>query len=145
MYLACISQERAKQPSKKPPKPPDDERRIIFDLIESTFFGNFMTMVVVANIMTMTAAYHRMEENESFFDFYNQALNAFNMVYYAECLLKLIGLGPSQYFDQGWNRFDFALVALTLLDQLGLLALLPVSPNVLRVARIAPRIMRLMY
>ena len=34
-----------------------------------------------------------------------------------QCILKLIGLGPRNYFDDRWCRFDFFLVCASLLDQ----------------------------
>merc|ERR1719352_959983 len=40
----------------------------------------------------------------------------FLVIYIIEMTLKLLGLGPAQYFKDNWNRFDFTLVVLSLID-----------------------------
>ena len=55
-------------------------------------------------------------------------------------------LGAAQYFGDGWCRFDFFLVCISLLDQIAheaLAAVLPVPPFLLRVMRLV-RILRLL-
>ena len=55
-------------------------------------------------------------------------------------------LGAAQYFGDGWCRFDFFLVCVSLLDQIAheaLAAVLPVPPFLLRVMRLV-RILRLL-
>ena len=36
----------------------------------------------------------------------------FVAIFTIEAIMKLIGLGPPQYFRRGWNQFDFTLVFL---------------------------------
>jgi len=40
----------------------------------------------------------------------------FTGIFIAECLIKLVGLGPKGYFHSGWNRFDFFVVMASILD-----------------------------
>ena len=51
---------------------------------------------------------------------YIQVLDTFNIVFVAiftmEAVLKLIGLGPTFYFYIDWNKFDFAVVILSLVS-----------------------------
>ena len=58
----------------------------------------------------------------------------------AEAAVKLLGFGPSHYFDEPWHVFDFAVVSLTLGEwALDLLALaLPggANPTLVRVVRV---------
>lgn len=35
-------------------------------------------------------------------------------VFVAEAVLKIIGLGPTDYFRDNWNKFDFFLVVISL-------------------------------
>jgi len=72
---------------------------------------------------------------------------AFTTTYLVEAVIKLIGLGPKQYFQDNWNTFDCILVVLSLFDlTLGLVALaedgqpssseLPVPAPLIRVLRL---------
>ena len=90
--------------------------------------------------------YWGIEQDAVNFGYYTQAMQTFGNIYYAECVLKLTGLGPSNYFGDGWCRFDFFLVSTSLLDQFAaeLLAnVLPLPPMLLRVLRIL-RILRIL-
>ena len=49
-------------------------------------------------------------------DFLFVANIIFTTVYIIEMILKMIGFGPRQYFQDGWNSFDFTLVMLSILD-----------------------------
>ena len=77
---------------------------------------------------------------------YNQVMLAFSYIYYVECVLKLSALGLDGYFGDGWCRFDFFLVCMSLLDQFAtdfLAQYLPLPPMLLRVLRIF-RILRIL-
>ena len=77
---------------------------------------------------------------------YNQVMLAFSYIYYVECVLKLSALGLDGYFGDGWCRFDFFLVCMSLLDQFAtdfLARYLPLPPMLLRVMRIF-RILRIL-
>lgn len=50
-------------------------------------------------------------DNPDDFDYADNILSYF---YIAECIIKIIGLGFSKYFDDGWNIFDFTMVILSL-------------------------------
>ena len=102
--------------------------------------------VIIANVGVMACDYWGIENDESNHLFYTQALFVFGNIYYCEATLKLIGLGPSGYFGDGWCRFDFFLVTTSLLDQFAselLASVLPIPPMVLRVLRVL-RILRIL-
>ncbi len=35
-------------------------------------------------------------------------------IFVAEAVIKIIGLGPNDYFKNNWNKFDFILVVISL-------------------------------
>ena len=130
-----------------PPTPPSNPtRRACFALVNSTTFDMGMTLTILVNVLLMTVDYHGIEEDVAVHRFYVTAMTSFTIVYYIECTLKLLGLGVRGYFSSNWNRFDFSLVCVSLLDQFAaelLTAILPVPPMLLRVVRIA-RVMRIL-
>ena len=97
----------------------------------------------------MACDYWGIENHEGHLHAYNSAMDLFSLVYYVECILKLIGLAPDGYFGDGWNRFDFTLVCTSLVDQFAtelLARYLPLPPMLLRVLRVfrVLRIVRLL-
>ena len=63
----------------------------------------------------------------------------FALLFAAECLFKLIGIGPRQYFSLAWNKFDFILVCFSFV---GLIFDVGQLGSLLRIVRVA-RIFRL--
>merc|ERR1711871_153761 len=59
----------------------------------------------------------------------------FGIIFTIEAIIKLIGLGVSQYFAENWNRFDFTLVLLSWLGQIVKIGSFASLFRVLRVAR----------
>ena len=93
------------------------------------------------NVFSMALDYHRIDKDEPFNTYYGNFMMFFTYFYYCECVLKLTGLGPANYFGDGWCRFDFFLVVTGFLDQFFaelLRAYLPIPPMVLRCATFAP-------
>ena len=71
-------------------------------------------------------------------------MNVFVNIYYIECILKLIGLGPAAYFGDGWCRFDFFLVCTAVVDEfVSVESAVPIPPYLLRVMRVV-RILRIL-
>ncbi len=74
------------------------------------------------------------------------ALKATNLVVQALFVLEMIvrvaahGRRPWQFFANGWNAFDFAVVALSLLPAAGSLAAVGRLARILRVARLVSRL-----
>ena len=142
------SAHRAKlAPSVLPPTPPaGGARRAFFVLVNSQTFDLAMTSVIVLNTLLMAVEYHRIQDDAQVYRVYRALMQLFTDIYYVEATLKLLGLGCGGYFQSNWNRFDFFLVVVSLLDQFAselLVRILPVPPMLLRVIRIA-RIMRIL-
>merc|ERR1711871_225410 len=114
-------------------------RRKVFEILESKAFELFIMGCIVVNVIVMAA---RVYDASSA---HNDALDALNYVFIVifavEAAVKIFGLGPAEYFARGWCRFDFTLVALSILlmKQVGLvgggLQQYATLARVLRVAR----------
>ena len=145
-WAAAIHASIGKTPTRAIKLPQHPLRRAVFRLIKSAAFDGFITFVIIANIGVMACDYWGIEQNAAHLTSYDQAMSAFSLVYYVECILKLIGLAPDGYFADGWNRFDFTLVCTSLVDQFAtelLAQYLPLPPMLLRVLRVF-RILRIL-
>ena len=92
-------------------------RRLAFNIITWPPFDTFIIGVIIANVGVMACDYWGIEQDVATYAQYNGAMRAFGNIYYAECVLKLLGLGLATYFGDNWCRFDFLLVCTSLLDQ----------------------------
>ena len=77
-------------------------------------------------------------------EFYLKFLHTCNLTFVAiftlEAILKLIGQGPSYYFWEDWNKFDFAIVVVSLLSESPFLG--DVNLTAFRIIRVA-RLLRM--
>jgi hypothetical protein len=133
-------------PSKASRPPNGWWRRRIHGLVTSHPFEMGIMGVIGLNIGVMACDYYGIEAHGEQYAAYTRALDFFAIIYYAECVLKLAGLGVSAYFSDDWCRFDFFLVCMSLLDQFAtelLAAILPLPPYLLRAIRVF-RILRIL-
>ncbi|XP_028134019.1 sodium channel protein para [Diabrotica virgifera virgifera] len=83
---------------------------IVFD----PFVELFITLCIVVNTLFMALDHHDMDRN------LEKALKSGNYFFTAtfmiEATMKLIAMSPKYYFQEGWNIFDFIIVALSLLE-----------------------------
>ncbi|KAF2902697.1 hypothetical protein ILUMI_03476 [Ignelater luminosus] len=83
---------------------------IVFD----PFVELFITLCIVVNTLFMALDHHNMDKN------LEKALKSGNYFFTAtfgiEASLKLIAMSPKNYFQEGWNIFDFIIVVLSLLE-----------------------------
>ena len=98
-------------------RPAGAVRRACFALVTSRPFDFFITGVVVANIGAMACDYFGIQQDVRTYYYYSLLMSAFSYTYYCEAALKITGLGPVAYFRDGWCRFDFFLVVVSVLDQ----------------------------
>ena len=137
------SQEHTPSKTLAPPK--NGVRRLVFTVVQSRPFEYCIICVILLNVLEMACDYYGIEHHPLHYALFVGANLFFSWVYYIEAALKLVGLGPRQYFGDSWCRFDFVLVCISLLDQYAgaLLMLLPLPPTTLRVFRIF-RILRVL-
>ena len=96
----------------RPPK--GTWRYYIREFCDSNFLDNFIMIVIVLNMIIMAIGF------ENCPPLYEEILTILNYIFtgifIAECIIKLIGLGPVAYFHTGWNKFDFFVVCASILD-----------------------------
>ncbi|GJQ68184.1 para [Trypoxylus dichotomus] len=83
---------------------------IVFD----PFVELFITLCIVVNTLFMALDHHDMNKD------LEKALKSGNYFFTAtfmiEATMKLVAMSPKYYFQEGWNIFDFIIVALSLLE-----------------------------
>ncbi|CAH0687848.1 unnamed protein product [Spodoptera exigua] len=83
-------------------------------LVFDPFVELFITLCIVVNTLFMALDHHDMDKDME------RALKSGNYFFTAtfgiEAMLKLVAMSPKFYFQEGWNIFDFIIVALSLLE-----------------------------
>lgn len=91
-------------------EPTDPVRIKFFNLVKMKKFEYTITFFILLNTVFMTLKYHNMNHYLKLISFY--ANYVFALVFNAEMILKLIGMG-STYFQDSWNKFDCFIVIAT--------------------------------
>ncbi|XP_066584602.1 sodium channel protein para isoform X5 [Prorops nasuta] len=83
-------------------------------LVFDPFVELFITLCIVVNTFFMALDHHDMDKD------IERVLKSGNYFFTAtfgiEATMKLIAMSPKYYFQEGWNIFDFIIVALSLLE-----------------------------
>jgi len=110
--------------------------KLFFSLVTSTKFEYAVTAIIFINIIFMTLEYDGM--STIFSSVLTYANIVFTFIFTMEAALKLIGLGPLQYFTNGWNLFDFFVVILSIFGIVmsSVDAGIGLNPTILRVFRV---------
>ena len=83
-------------------------------LVTSVAFNFFIFVLILLN--TLTLALYRFDQSyqkELLLSYCNEF---FTWAFFAEMILKLIGLGPKNYVKDGYNQFDAVVVIVSLID-----------------------------
>lgn len=91
--------------------PPLGWRGKMFNLVKHSIFENTITLFIGLNTLVMAIRHDGMPKNMSVTLEYMNYVFAF--IFNAEMIMKLIGLGYKQYFDDSWNVFDAFVVIAT--------------------------------
>ncbi|XP_065366017.1 sodium channel protein para isoform X8 [Calliphora vicina] len=83
---------------------------IVFD----PFVELFITLCIVVNTMFMAMDHHNM--NTELEKVLKSGNYFFTATFAIEATMKLMAMSPKYYFQEGWNIFDFIIVALSLLE-----------------------------
>lgn len=95
-------------------KPENRFRLKCYEIANSEKFDIFITLNILLNTIVMCLdKYPASELYLSVLDYCNLA---FVIIFTIEAIIKLIGYGPTYYFYLDWNKFDFAVVILSLLS-----------------------------
>ena len=89
-------------------------KSILREFVDSEIFENFIIIVIILNMILMCISYDGCSEKLTNF------LRSFNYlficIFIIECLLKLFAYGIKPYFHISWNKFDFILVIISIID-----------------------------
>lgn len=140
-WVKAQKQMIAMRPLRTPEEPPQLWRLFVFRIVMSTKFEMFIMSVIITNlcVMGMHMWWPDWEPIGNWLLGLQYANYVFLYMYVVEMILKMIGLGIRQYFQDRWNDFDFCLVVLSLIDfTLDFVdpSLNPVPPAIIRVIRL---------
>lgn len=99
---------RLRPPKKKHP-PTNKLRRAAYRMVHTKHFDLIVNCAIALNTIFLAIKYY--EEPDVISTIIEKAF--FAAFFTLEAATKLIGLGPKEYFDQGWHRFDFTIVFFT--------------------------------
>nr|XP_054933091.1 sodium channel protein para-like isoform X3 [Dermacentor andersoni] len=83
---------------------------IVFD----PFMELFITLCIVVNTLFMAMDHHNMDPD--FDNVLKKGNYFFTATFAIEAGMKLMAMSPKNYFREGWNIFDFLIVALSLIE-----------------------------
>ena len=127
----------AAEPAKANYYPEDENRAMVYKVVEREEFEWFIMAVIVMNAVTM--ACERYDASDDLRTTLDGLGVFFAVIFVGEAAAKLYAMYPAAYFSDRWNCFDFFCVATTLI---GYMAGTGGGASVLRVLRLA-RVFRL--
>jgi len=128
------------RPAEKATPPKSGLRRACYFLATSSRFETLMMLIIVTNLGFLSAAHYG--QSAYFTQLDTQMNYFFCAVFIFEAILKIYGLGWNAYWKDKWNRFDFFLALMCVVD-LAASALALSFIRALRVLR-AQRLLRLL-
>ena len=132
--------------AKKPPQkfdPPEHPLRFkVYNIVTNSKFDTLIYVFIILNLIQQASTWEG--EPEAWTTGSTYLSYFFTFAFFVEAVMKIYGLGWKPYWSDGWNKFDFVLVAFSFLD----LGMTFVSLNfsffrVLRVGRVIGRILRI--
>ena len=89
-------------------------KSILRDVVDSEIFENCIMAVIFLNMIIMCLSFDGCSER------WTQSLKTLNYlftsIFIVECILKILGYGIKPYFHITWNKFDFILIIISLID-----------------------------
>lgn len=117
---------KAQCPHENRYKPRHDKNRLrMWHIVQSNTFDIAIMVCIVLNMFQMALDFEG--SSQQFRDFIDFTNYIFTTVFFVECVMKLYTYRGA-YFKTGWNKFDFFVVASSLID-LGLIFLMPSSES----------------
>eukprot|EP00658_Telonema_sp_P-2_P000961 TRINITY_DN1034_c0_g1_i2.p1 TRINITY_DN1034_c0_g1~~TRINITY_DN1034_c0_g1_i2.p1 ORF type:complete len:393 (-),score=97.19 TRINITY_DN1034_c0_g1_i2:81-1259(-) len=126
------------------PMPDNWVRACCWRVAVHPLFDSFIMAVILLNVVGVVLTILYPEGGIA--DWANLAEYLFTGVYVAEAGIKIAGFGWKEYWRSDWNKFDFLLVILSLVDMVVTLAtaggLLPFPSTTIRALRIVKVVLR---
>ncbi|KNC50163.1 voltage-dependent T-type calcium channel subunit alpha-1I [Thecamonas trahens ATCC 50062] len=125
----------ATQPERPPPAVPTNPFRFeAYRLVSAPLFEVGVVAAILLNGIILTIAHYQQPSEVT--DTLFVANVVFVILFTLELVLKVAAWGPTYYLGDGWNRFDAAVVALSLLGLALRSGVAPPTVRVLRVGRL---------
>ncbi|MDA8531997.1 ion transporter [bacterium] len=119
----------------KIPEPENGFRKKVYHVVQKTAFEVVVTVLIIVNILILAMKHRAMtSEFEMGFLFYSNWF--FTVAFIIEAIMKITAYGPKHYWKDAWNKFDFLLVLVSVLDKILVLDGIGTFFRVFRVARI---------
>lgn len=77
-------------------------------------FSYFITAIIVINIVVLATTVY--DESVTFTSIKEKCNYAFTVIFFFEAVINVTGLGWRKYWHNSWNKFDFFLVAMAIVD-----------------------------
>ena len=92
------------------PEPEPEWRKKCFDISNHVYFDRIIMLFIFLNIVAMGCTYKGIPEGGELA--INTINNIFLFIFHVEAFIKISGYGWF-YFKDGWNKFDFTIIAIT--------------------------------
>jgi hypothetical protein len=88
--------------------------KCFYTIVTNTWFNFFIFLLIIANTIALSEedTFNSAEKLEVL----HRLNDIISAIFIIEMVFKLIGLGPSNYFKDNFNRFDACVVLLSLVD-----------------------------
>ncbi len=148
-WRQLMSQMSGMGPVRSPPPPSNGCRKMLYNVVVSPYLEPFVLLVILFNTVLIALDDYEVSPAEQL---WLPRLNLFcTCTFIVEATMKLGALGCYEYFKNGWNKFDFAVVTVALPDLFEAFGFAnvasgaPISPTLLRILRIVrvARVLRL--
>ena len=83
-------------------------------IVDSEIFENVILIFIFLNMITMCLSYDG--SSEEMINLLKSLNYLFTFIFIVECLLKLFAYGLKPYFHISWNKFDFFIVIVSIID-----------------------------
>lgn len=95
-------------PKKRYYRPPNIFRGFVFDIINNRFFDGVIMCAILTQILVLAVG--TFGESTAQTDATDKLNIVLGIIFFVEAALKIIALGPTEYFAVGWNILDFLIV-----------------------------------
>lgn len=89
-------------------------RRLLYRVVLSKEVDYFISTVILANVVVL--ALKTADEQQVDADMHELLNKLFTLIFIIECVAKIMAINFSTYWSQSWNRMDFVLVTISVVD-----------------------------
>ena len=142
-WLDIVEMMCTSAPRRRAKAPPQQWRQGIFWIGTHNNFDNFITAIIVVNTLMMMAEFYTQPPvMHTVLEISNVV---FTVIFFVEAVIKIVGLGWGQYWLSTWNKFDFVICTVSVIDIMFLyIATAIAGPKVVKVFRLGRIISRLL-